>query len=187
MKMKSLALMPLVGLLLLGCSEQQPQGRVMMEGDVATGSRAPQIVFRDLDGSRRTLSQVRQPVTIIGFVAPVQEPCDRVDQRLAGLMSQCCGLQISVVQVSEPTAKCPYGPGCVQTSGRGKDEVIAICDPDRSAWANYGRPAPGTIFLVDPSGRIVRTASLDNPDDVARQAQQMSTQFELFMEPRFEN
>jgi hypothetical protein len=187
MKVIPLTLMPLVGLLLFGCSQQQPQGRVMMEGDVVTGVTAPQIIFRDLDGSQRTLAQVRQPITIIGFVSPADQPCDRVDQRLANLMSQCCGLQISVVQVSEPTAKCPYGPGCVQTSGRKKDEVIAICDPDRTAWANYGHPAPGTIFLVDASGIIVRTASLDNPDDVARQARQMSTQFELFMEPRWEN
>jgi hypothetical protein len=183
--MITLTLMPIAALFLFGCSEQPPQGRVMMEGDVIPGTRAPQIVFKDLDGSQKTLSQVRQPVTIIGFVS-VEPPCNQVDQRLSSLRL-CCGAQVSIVQVSEPTGQCHYGPGCVQTSGRGKYEVVAICDPDRTTWSNYGRPADGTIFLVDPSGMIVRTATLNNADRLTREAQEMSAQYELFWEPRFEN
>jgi hypothetical protein len=157
----------------------------MMDTDVTIGGMAPEIYFRGMDGTEKTLSQVRQPVTIIGFVAPSEGACDRADDRLAGISRRFWNLPVSVVQISEPTAKCPHGPGCVQTSGPGKHQVIEICDPNRTAWAGFGHPTDDTLFLLDANGEIVQTSSVNASDALVREAQKMAYENLELHAPRF--
>lgn len=184
--MKSLKLIPLVGLLLMGCT-QQPQGRVMMDTNVTIGSIVPEIYFQGLDGSQRTLSQVRQPISLIAFVGPSGDACNLADQRLVSVSRQFWNVPVSVVQVSEPTSKCPYGPGCVQTAGPGKHDVIAICDPNRAAWQSFGSPAIDSLLLLDANGRVVQVSHVSTPDALVREARRMAYEYMELHEPKFQD
>jgi hypothetical protein len=113
-----------------GCSSTT-QGVVNLRTELSAGSTAPDITFRSPEGKETSLLRERLPITIVAFVTPSGPDCSKLEPKLAGITGQFAHLPVSVVQVSEPTAQFPHGPGCVLVSGPGRRNVMAICDPDR--------------------------------------------------------
>jgi hypothetical protein len=153
-----------LGLLVVGCSNAM-EGVVTDTAPLAVGSPAPDILFKTPDGKDTSLTRVRLPVTLVAFVAPSGD-CSRLAPEVVGLARQFQTLPVTVVQVSQPNSQCPQGPGCLQVSGPGKRDVLALCDAQKTAFKAYLEPAIGTLFLIDANGKIVGISRLSQADSV---------------------
>lgn len=172
--MKSL-LVGVVCLGVMGCTAQNGQGVAATPSQLITSMYAPTIVYQTPDGEFTTLTRTRHSVAIIAFVDAAGTNCDALSPVLTGLAQkyQLERLPISVVQVTLPTSRCPAGPGCIQLPDAARQNVIAICDRERTAWNQFAQPAVGTVYLIDASDQIVQLATLDKMDALLTMADQL--------------
>jgi hypothetical protein len=140
---------------------------------LSVGAHPKDIPFTAADGRRSSLSEVREPYALVAFAEPPAEMCCAVNPNLIALASRYRGLPVTVAQVSLPTKPCPHGPGCVEACNLDTKRLIALCDSQRLAWAAYGKPTPGTVFLIDEGGAILQTGTLGKLAAVADRAYEL--------------
>jgi hypothetical protein len=140
------------------------------------GTVAPDVEYKSLEGKQVGFNKVRQPIAIVAFVAPAGATCCWLEPRVVNLSNQLWDLPVTVAQFSEPTSKCPHGPGCVEVCNLHKGGVMALCDAQKLAWKAYGKPAPGTLILIGSDNKIVATGSLSNSGPLLAQAERLGQQ-----------
>lgn len=137
------------------------------------GSIAPDVQYESMDGKQASFKKVRQPVAIVGFVAPQGAACCWLDPKVVNIADQFWDLPVTVAQFSLPTEKCPHGPGCVEACNLRKGGVMSLCDAERLAWNAYGKPAPGELILIGADNKIVMKGSLNDPKSVVDEARRL--------------
>jgi hypothetical protein len=138
------------------------------------GTVAPDVEYQSLQGGLASFNQARQPVTIVAFVAPPGTACCWLDPDLFNLAGQFWDLPVTVAQFSEPTSKCPHTAVCTEVCNVHDGSVISLCDAQRFAWHAYGRPTPGTLFLLGPDNQILMKGSLSNPQALVDEAKRLA-------------
>jgi hypothetical protein len=139
----------------------------------SAGAVAPEVEYRSMQGGQAFFNQVRQPVTIVAFVAPPGAACCWLDPEVFNLAAQFWDLPVTVAQFSEPTSKCPHGAGCTEACHVHEGSVMSLCDAQRLAWHAYGQPTPGTLFLLGPDNQILMKGSLSNPRAIVNEAKRL--------------
>ncbi len=159
----------------LGCEEPAKSGVVMshLDGGLQPGLTAPDIKFMSFTGKESSLKAVTQPITILAFTEAPGEACCLLQPQLVQLTQRFEDLPISIVQVSEPTGKCPHGPGCVETCQFKEMDLITLCDTDRKAWMDFAQPQKNTVYLIDEIGNVVDIAPLSNMKELVESAEYM--------------
>jgi hypothetical protein len=173
--MKRRLLTPLIALLgLSGCT---PTSGVITETSGTTrlhiGATVPNVEYQSREGKQASFDEVRQPVAVVAFVAPQGPACCSLDPQVIDVADQLWDLPVTVAQFSLPTSKCPHGPGCVEACSLRKGRVMSLCDAQRRAWNAYGKPAPGTLILVDPDSRVMAQGLLRAPETVVAAARKL--------------
>jgi putative hemolysin len=138
-----------------------------------TGTVAPDVEYRSMQGGQASFNKVRKPVTIVVFVTPPGAACCWLDPEVFNLADQFWDLPVTVAQFSLPTSQCPHGAGCTEGCHIREGSVMSLCDAHRLAWDAYGRPTPGTLILLGPDNRIVMTGPLGNPSAVVNEAKRL--------------
>jgi hypothetical protein len=161
-----------VVLVVCGCTPAPRSGSVGWEGKVPPGL-AKDIPFTASDGTQTTFHKVRAPIAVMAFVNEPPDQCCWMSPKLLNLTDRFEGLPVSVAQISEPTAKCPHGPGCMELCRLGKTRLFSFCDSDHIAWKAYGEPKSGTVLLIDQKDHVVMTGSLDDLKPLADKAYEM--------------
>ncbi len=161
-------------LALAGCAS--PSGVIMGTSAPAqeTGTVVPDVEFRSMQGGLASFNDVRQPVTLVAFVAPPGATCCWLDPDVFNLADQFWGLPVTVAQFSEPTSQCPHAGGCAEACHVHEDTVISLCDAQKLAWHAYGRPTPGTLFLLGPDNQILMKGSVRNPGAIVNEAKRLA-------------
>jgi hypothetical protein len=144
---------------LAGCIAESScaYGIVGWNKEFSIGSFAPDISLTLANGEQTTLHEVRQPVTILAFISPYTETCQIFRPDLVSIRKQLHVLPVTVVQVLLPVGECPrrWGHTDVGRLNKYEYDIIALCDPGRTAWRAYGQPEPDTLVLVDQKSKIV--------------------------------
>jgi hypothetical protein len=142
-------------------------------GWYGAGTIAPNVQYRSMEGKQASFNKVREPVAIVAFVAPPGAACCSLEPKLINIADQFWDLPVTVAEFSEPTSKCPHGPGCAEVCKLHQGRVMSLCDADKLAWKAYGKPAPGTLILIGPDNKIVTKASLSDPHAVVDEAKRL--------------
>ena len=173
---------------LLGCGNniKQPTVGVVTTEIHIVGKTAPDFNFTSAEGKVTSFKEVNQPISIIAFTTSSGDVCCQLNPQLVELAKRFRGQPVSVSQVSLPTKKCPYGPGCTGQCNTKDINLIVLCDKDMVAWNLYGQPDPDTVILIDHKSQIVAVESLDNLDAVAKKATQMARQYSKEYESMYE-
>ncbi len=160
-------------LTLAGCAS--PSGVITGASAPAqdAGTVAPDVEYRSMQGGQTSFNKVRQPVTIVAFVAPPGDACCWLDPEVFNLADQFWGLPVTVAQFSEPTSQCPHGAGCTEVCNVHEGSVMSLCDAQKLAWHAYGRPTPGALILVGPDNQILMKGLLSNPWAVVNEAKRI--------------
>ena len=163
---------PLIALLgLAGCT---PTSGVITETSGTThlyiGATVPNVEYQSREGKQASFDEVRQPVAVVVFVAPQGPACCSLDPEVIDIADQLWDLPVTVAQFSLPTSKCPHGPGCVEACNLRRGRVMSLCDAQRLAWNAYGKPAPGTLILIDPDSRVMAQGLLRAPETLVAAA-----------------
>jgi hypothetical protein len=137
------------------------------------GTIAPDVEYKSMEGKQASFNEVRAPIAVVVFVAPQGTSCCSLEPRVVNLANQLWDLPVTVAQFSEPTSKCPHGPGCVEVCNLRKNGIMSLCDAQRLAWKAYGKPAPGTLILIGSDNKTVATGSLSNPGPIVDQAKRL--------------
>lgn len=145
-------------------------GPTYVAGPLTANAVAPDLTFKAASGKENRLYASLQQISVIAFVAPTSD-CDKIDRRLADNTSMFWHLPVLLTQISEPTSTCAQGAGCRVVSGPGQRDVLALCDSARLAWNAYGRPDPGTVYLVDENNTILEVGTLDNMSSLLYRAE----------------
>jgi hypothetical protein len=176
MKTKLLALVLAAALVAIaGCNPSPRTGAVGWQG-MPIGSQGKDIPFTASDGTQTTFHKVRAPIAVVAFVQMPGDQCCWISPRLMQLTQRYQDLPISVAEISEPTAQCPHGPGCMELCRLSQTRLFAFCDPDKIAWNAYNNPAPGTVLLLDQRDKVVEVAKLSDLKVLADKAYDLGTQ-----------
>lgn len=159
-------------LILTGCSTQSGMVTGATPQTWAAGPKVPKIIYTSARGQELDFNKTRYPVTIVVFSAPKGENCCWIDPRVASLWDRLRDLPVTVAQFSLPTRECPHGPGCVEGCNI-RGGLMTICDPDRTAWAAFGRPPIGTMILIERGNQIAMTGSLQESQAVVAEARRL--------------
>lgn len=138
------------------------------------GTIAPDIPFTTQQGRKTTLHRIRRPITILVFTTPDPTACCAVKPELLALVSRLYNHPVTVVQISEPTAECPEGPGCVEVCSEEKPYLLALCDADRVAWRQYGSPELDSLVLIDSRNMLVDMRPMSELDIIETNARRMA-------------
>lgn len=157
--------------LVAGCAGVPQAGVVGGEGGPSLGFVPKDIPFTAIDGRQTTFEKVRQPIAILGFTASPGAQCCWLSPEMTALSRRLWQYPVTVAQISLPTSPCPHGPGCIEACRLGKAQLMSLCDAERTAWKAYGKPAIGTVILIDENGEIVATAMVTDMDALARKAE----------------
>ena len=141
--------------------------------DLQVGATVPDVEYESREGNHASFDAVRQPVTIVAFVAPEGERCCWLNPQIVNFADQFSSLPVTVAQFSLPTSRCPHGPGCVEVCNLREGRVISLCDADRLAWRAYGQPAPGSLILIGKDDKVLMTGSLSNPQPILTEAERL--------------
>lgn len=177
----TISLVVLVGALVLtGCAtEQSPIAGVIQRPEaLAVGRNTPDFPVVTAEGQETSFGKVRKKVAIVAFVSPQGAQCCWLNPDLVSLAGELRDRPITVAQISQPTEKCPHGPGCVATCNLEDPHVVSLCDADRIAWRAYQEPGPNTVVLVDYKGRVAQVAQLADLEMVAGKARQLADDVE---------
>lgn len=161
---------------LVGFAGRAPTSGVVTGTSTAAwhaGTIAPDVEYRSMEGKQASFNKVRQPVAIVVFVAPPGAACCSLEPKLVNIADQLWDLPVTVAQFSEPTSKCPHGPGCGEVCNLCRSRVMSLCDAEKLAWKAYGEPAPGTLILIGPDNKIMTKASLSDPHAVVDEAKRL--------------
>jgi peroxiredoxin len=180
----------LVGTLALsGCTtEPSAVAGVITESEqLSPGQAAPDFPVVTTDGKETHFGDIRKPTTIVAFVSPTGDQCCGLDSRLVSLAQELENRRVGVVQISEPTAKCPHGPGCAAACDIEDPHLISLCDAERRAWEAYREPQPNTAILINDRGEVVQVASLAQLEAVARKARKLASDYEAWWQSAYED
>jgi hypothetical protein len=138
------------------------------------GTIAPDVEYKSLEGKQASFNKVRQPIAVVAFVAPEGANCCWLEPGVVNLANQFWELPVTVAEFSEPTDKCPHGPGCVEACNLRQGRVMSLCDAQRLAWKAYGKPAPGTLILLGPDNKMLAKGSLSDPKPIVDEARRLA-------------
>jgi hypothetical protein len=167
----------------VGCGEPTKAGMVVgnaRAADVLPTPRADSTDFaadvpiRDPSGKVTTIRESVDLIYVVSFVDPEGINCCGIDHRLAELADRLHKNYVSVVQISEPTGVCPLDADSVRTCPVPPANLYRFFDPNLLAWEAYGRPEPGTLFLVDANRRIDMVGTLDDVDTLVDRANELA-------------
>ena len=140
-------------------------GSIVLGTKLAVGSTAPDIMFESPKGHHVSLTANRAPVAVVAFVgSPADDPC-WLEPRVMSLAARFEQLPITVVQISEigvPAAQC-----------KPPRLMKILIDSGQVAWNAYGRPAPGTVYVLDRHNRVEAIGTLDDLEPVTYTAGSM--------------
>ncbi|MHC4518168.1 MAG: hypothetical protein ACYTAS_06240 [Planctomycetota bacterium] len=173
---------------LTGCAtEQSPVAGVITESNrLPVGRRAPDFPVVTAEGKEIRFSEVREPTTIMAFVSPTGDQCCWLKPELVSLAEELRNYRIGVAQISEPTDKCPHGPGCVATCKLQDPHLISLCDAERRAWVAYRKPEPNTVVLVNYRGEVEHVAPLTELETIVKKARHLAAEFEGWWQSAYE-
>ena len=177
MKVILIAFILLATLANVGCERsytEPPAYRVGYDNGLPIGAFSPDLPLVTPEGKQTLSARVAGGVMVVVFLAPTGSECCEIAPELVEMAERFQHEYVSVVQVSLPTSECPHGPGCVEVCSMFDKHLILLCDKDNIAWRGYGRPEPGTVFLVDDDNRIVAIESLENLVTIEKQARKLS-------------
>ena len=161
-------------LALAGC--ESPSGAITGTSAPAQneGTVVPDVEYRSMQGGLASFNEARQPVTLVAFVAPPGSTCCWLDPDVFNLADQFVDLPVTVAQFSEPTSQCPHAATCTEGCHVHDGSVMSLCDAQQLAWRAYGRPTPGTLFLLGPDNRILMKGSVSNPWAIVNEAKRLA-------------
>jgi hypothetical protein len=167
-----LAIFIILAAALAGCS-QSDQGVITKVSGPEIGKQVPALQFVTTQGKKRDFDKVRYPYAILVFTSPPGETCCWLDPRVIAVADEFYNLPVSVVQLSEPTSKCPHGEGFNETCHLRKAGLMSLCDSSRIAWNAFGQPSSGTVLLIDRDNKIIDRATLNDMTSLVMKAQDL--------------
>lgn len=187
MRMMLTALVFTTALMAIACDPAPPtRGEVVADESlrVMVGDNAPTIPLRTEEGKTTTLEQAASPIMVVGFIPTAsQADCNYIHPDLLKISGELQLQPVSVIQISEPTDKCPRGLGAVsQGVNLRKQKVMALSDGDRIAWSAFRDPQPGTVFIIDSEGKITARKSLDDIPGIVDIARDLGESYQKKME-----
>jgi hypothetical protein len=171
-----------------GCAtERNPVAGVITESkQLQVGRPVPDFPVVTAQGKEIRFSEVREPTTIVAFVSPAGDQCCWLNPKLVSLAEELRNYRIGVTQISEPTDKCPHGPGCVAACNLQDPHLISLCDAERRAWKAYRQPETNTVVLVNYRGEVEHVAPLTELDTIVKKARQLAAEFEGWWQSAYE-
>ncbi|MFB3892476.1 MAG: hypothetical protein ACE15C_10695 [Phycisphaerae bacterium] len=138
-------------------------GTPVAGGPLAVGSVAPDIMYESAKGRQVSLTRNRASVAIVAFVGtPEDDPC-WLDPGVVRLAARFESMPITVVQISETGM--PASAQC-----KPPRMMKMLIDSGQVAWNAFGRPAPGSLFLLDRNNRVKAVGTLKDPEPFAYEA-----------------
>ena len=173
---------------LSGCAtDQSPVAGVITESkQLPVGRPVPDFPVVTAEGKEIRFSEVREPTTIVAFVSSTGDKCCWLNPKLVSLAEELRHYRIGVAQISEPTDKCPHGPGCVATCKLQDPHLISLCDAERRAWKAYRQPEPDTVVLINYRGEVESVASLSELETIVKKARHLAAEFEGWWQSTYE-
>jgi hypothetical protein len=171
-----------VGVVLSGCAtEQGPVAGIIAEPtELSVGRPIPNFPIATADGEQTSFNELREPIAIVAFVSSSGPQCCRLNPKLVSLAGNLRNRNITVAQISEPTERCPHGPGCIATCNLKDPHLVSLCDAEGIAWNAYRRPKPNTVILIDRRGYVAAVSSLTNLEAVLGKARRLAEEVDAF-------
>lgn len=161
-----------------GCHQSAHSGVVVQDDQVhGRPGQAPAVALRTADGRASTLAGEVQPIYVVAFVGDEDGACCQTPYRLCQVAERLRRLNVSVVQIRVPPAGAPAGQTTCTDCPPPCGNFFRFDDPARAAWAAFGRPAAGTLLLVDPDRRIDRRTDLCTPDHLVFRAARLANDY----------
>lgn len=118
-----------------------------------SGALAPDFSLRALDGSERSLSELRGRVVFVNFWATWCGPCEEEAPSLDRLYRQLEQQDFEILAVSIDTEA---ARGRVREFGEEhKLSFPILLDPEQHAYTSYKASGVPETFLVGPDGRLI--------------------------------
>jgi len=166
-----------VSAVVAGCTAGQRSGVVEGAAAPAIQGDAPDITFETAGGGEASFQRVRRPVALLAFTESPGAQCCWIEPRLLRNADALSDVPVTVAQVSLPTSHCEHGSGCSEACRLQDYRLLTLCDADRKAWNAYGRPAPGTVLLIDAENRIVADGRLTRMDPLVDKARELGERY----------
>jgi hypothetical protein len=163
--------------LVAGCAEPPRSGAVVGTETLTMAGGPRDIPFRTADGQTTTFARVRRPISLVAFSEAPGNQCCWLDPRLVRASESLNDVPVSVAQLSLPTSACGHGPGCSEVCRTNDWRLITLCDHDRLAWNAYGKPASGTVLLLNPKGEVIAQAPVSNMAGIVAQARRAADDY----------
>jgi hypothetical protein len=192
MNAKRFLFVPIVALagalVLTGCSAEPSSvaGVITESEELPLGRPVPDFPVVIANGKETRFSEIREPTTIVAFVNSTGDKCCWLNPELVSLAQELKDRRIGVAQISEPTGKCPHGPGCVATCDLKDPHLLSLCDAERRAWEAYRKPRPNTAVLLNYRGEVELVAPLAELDTVANKAREVAAKYEAWWRSAYE-
>jgi hypothetical protein len=176
------------GLILSGCTTERTSvaGVITEPETLGPGQHVRNFAVVTSDGQSTSFNELREPIAIVAFVHAAGEKCCWLNPDLVSLAGEFRDRPVTVAQISEPTEKCPHGPGCIATCKLADPDLVALCDAEHLAWQAYREPEPGTVMLIDRGSEIVQIANLTDLDEVSAKARALAGELEAFWQSAYE-
>lgn len=143
-------------------------GMVMAKGTIAAGVKAPDINYQDTSGAIHPLrNSFNDEYTVVVFTG--EKSCATEDSPLIKSSKRyfAQNAPATIVEIVGGDKGCtPNQKACVLKRSLFATKLITLCDAFGEARKEYHANDLTSIYLIDPSGTIVETASFDRLDDV---------------------
>lgn len=143
------------------------------------GRYVPEIHLLRPDGKKIKLRTAIGPFYVLGFVSPPGDTPNYMHPALIEMAKKLGGIeQVPVVQVTEPTDKCSFGPDAMEGLPKPPYNLLILLDCNRRAWEALGRPKDGTLILIDTNQIIKAFGTVDDPRPIIMSAYEEARKWE---------